>query len=160
MTREEAKSCIGTIEMLQRLVYNIHGVMDAIDADNYKKIIKALEQEPTTKNDLGVDCISRKAALGACHNFAIGVLDDYYEKCLKQWIIDLPPITPIRPKGHWIGHREHCENLGVIPSGLGAYEWCSNCDCGIDVREWHRNHYNFCPNCGSDNREDNTDNDR
>lgn len=51
--------------------------------------------------------------------------------------------------GHWIGHREHCENLGVMPSGLGAYEWCSNCDCGIDVREWHRNNYNYCPNCGA-----------
>ena len=56
-------------------------------------------------------------------------------------------------KGHWIGHREHCENLGVMPSGLGVYEWCSNCDCGIDVREWHRNNYNFCPNCGADMRE-------
>ena len=46
MTREEAKSCISTIEMLQRLAYNIHGVMDVIDADNCDKIIKALEQEP------------------------------------------------------------------------------------------------------------------
>jgi len=44
MTREEANSCIGTIEMLQRLAYNIHGVMDVIDADNCKKIIKALER--------------------------------------------------------------------------------------------------------------------
>ena len=52
--------------------------------------------------------------------------------------------------GHWINHREHCENLGVKPSGLGAYEWCSNCDCGIDVTEFHRNHYNFCPNCGAE----------
>lgn len=51
--------------------------------------------------------------------------------------------------GRWISHREHCENLGVMPSGLGAYEWCSNCDCGIDVREWHRNNYNYCPNCGA-----------
>ena len=55
-------------------------------------------------------------------------------------------------EGHWISHREHCENLGVMPSGLGAYEWCSNCDCGIDVKEWHRNHYNYCPNCGADMR--------
>lgn len=47
MTREEAKSCIGTIEMLQRLAYNIHGVMDVIDAENCKKIIKALEQGPS-----------------------------------------------------------------------------------------------------------------
>jgi hypothetical protein len=43
MTREEVKSCIGTIKMLQRLAYNIHGVMDVIDADNCEKIIKALE---------------------------------------------------------------------------------------------------------------------
>lgn len=51
MTREEAKSCIGTIELLQRLAYNIHGVMDVIDADNCKKIIKALEQEPVLEKD-------------------------------------------------------------------------------------------------------------
>ena len=51
--------------------------------------------------------------------------------------------------GHWISHREHCENLGVTPSGLGAYEWCSNCDCGIDVKEWYRTDYNYCPNCGA-----------
>lgn len=61
----------------------------------------------------------------------------------------LPSVTPQPKTGYWIGHREHCESLGVIPSGLGAYEWCSNCDCGIDVREWHRNNYNFCPNCGA-----------
>ena len=53
MTKEEAKSCICTIEMLQKLAYNIHGAMDAIDADNCKKIIKALEQE------LCEDAISR-----------------------------------------------------------------------------------------------------
>ena len=46
MSREEAKSCIGTIEMLKILAYNIHGVMDVIDADNCKKIIKVLEKEP------------------------------------------------------------------------------------------------------------------
>ena len=63
---------------------------------------------------------------------------------------EMPSVTPQEPKtGHWIGHREHCENLGVMPSGLGAYEWCSNCDCSIDVREWHRNHYNYCPRCGA-----------
>lgn len=48
MTRKEAKSCIGTIELLQRLAYNIHGVMDVIDAGNCKKIIEALKKEPNT----------------------------------------------------------------------------------------------------------------
>lgn len=72
----------------------------------------------------------------------------------KEWLrLAIKALKQEPRKGHWIGHREHCENLGVMPSGLGAYEWCSNCDCGIDVREWHRNHYNFCPNCGADMRE-------
>lgn len=55
--------------------------------------------------------------------------------------------------GHWISHNEHCEKIGVKPSGLGAYIWCSNCDCGIDIGEFYRIHYNFCPNCGADMRE-------
>jgi len=64
MTGEEAKSCIDTIEMLQKLAYSIHGIMDGIDADNCKKIIKALEQELTPKDNLAVDCncISRVQA--------------------------------------------------------------------------------------------------
>ena len=64
-------------------------------------------------------------------------------------------IKPLEQKpktGHWICHRDHCENLGVIPSGLGVYEWCSNCDCGIDIRDWQKNPHDFCPNCGADMR--------
>ena len=77
---------------------------------------------------------------------------------LSNWVLDLftgydiesEEAAEEKPKtGHWIAHGEHCENLGVLPSGLGAYEWCSECDCGIDVREWHRNNYNYCPNCGA-----------
>ena len=70
----------------------------------------------------------------------------YKSVCMA--INNIPSVNPVKT-GRWIGHREHCENLEVVPSGLGAYEWCSNCDCGIDVREWHRNNYNYCPNCGA-----------
>ena len=82
-----------------------------------------------------------------------GFTREEYEEFLEVGIkaLEAQPKT-----GHWINHREHCENLGVMPSGLGAYEWCSNCDCGIDVKEFHKNHYNFCPHCGADMRgEDN-----
>lgn len=117
--------------------------------------IKALEQESTTKDDFGVgECVSKQAVLNKILKFS--VTDGRSVSVTGLWteVNALPSVTPKKPrKGHWIGHREHCENLGVMPSGLGAYEWCSECDCGIDVREWHRNHYNFCPNCGSDNRE-------
>lgn len=49
MTREEAKSCINTIEMLRRLALNIHGVIDIIDDENVNKVI-AMLQEPERKH--------------------------------------------------------------------------------------------------------------
>lgn len=45
MTAEECKSCIQTIELLRRLAFNVHGVMDVIDAENCDKIIKMLEAD-------------------------------------------------------------------------------------------------------------------
>ena len=75
---------------------------------------------------------------------------DYKEalKMLLDKIEKAPSVTPQAKTGHWIGHREHCEKLGVIPSGLGVYEWCSNCDYGIDIRDWSRISHNYCPKCG------------
>ena len=87
MTIEEAKSCICTIKMLQRLAYNIHGVMDVIDADNCKKIIKALEQEPCE------DCISREQAINVLSDALKGVFvehEDVAEKILSK----VPSVTP------------------------------------------------------------------
>lgn len=105
-------------------------------------VLKALEQQESE------DCISREAVEKITweepsYDDALNVLTEVRDK-----VRALPPVTP-RPKGKWIDHKKHCENLGVKPSGLGTYEWCSNCDCGIDVTEFHRNHYNFCPNCGA-----------
>ena len=93
------------------------------------------------------DCISREATIDLVADYDLS-MDQ-----VVRGIHALPPVTPSRPKGHWINHREHCEKLGLKPSGLGAYEWCSNCDCGIDVKEFHRIHYNFCPICGADMQE-------
>ena len=45
MTDKERKSCIHTIELLRRLAFNVHGVMDVIDAENCDKIIKMLEAD-------------------------------------------------------------------------------------------------------------------
>jgi hypothetical protein len=82
--------------------------------------------------------------------FRNGCLESIETLMAEGEIYDIDYPLEQEPKtGHWIGHREHCENLGVVPSGLGAYEWCSNCDCGIDVREGHKINYNFCPNCGA-----------
>lgn len=45
MTVKERASCINTIKLLQRLAFNVHGVMDVIDAENCDKIIKMLEAD-------------------------------------------------------------------------------------------------------------------
>lgn len=97
------------------------------------------------------NCISREEAINVVHKYFVDYLKLNDDICLDG-IRSLPPVTSSRPKGRWISHIEHCEKLGLKPSGLGAYEWCSNCDCGIDINEFHRIHYNFCPDCGADMR--------
>lgn len=44
MNDKERKSCINTIELLRRLAFNVHGVMDVIDAQNCDKIIEMLNK--------------------------------------------------------------------------------------------------------------------
>lgn len=51
--------------------------------------------------------------------------------------------------GHWISHIEYCNQLGLLPSGLGSYYWCSECDCGVESKHFHLINYNYCPNCGA-----------
>ena len=91
-----------------------------------------LEQEPTTKNNLGVDCISR---------------DDVRDVMQELWgtsgelmdrLMALPPATPQEPrKGHWT-----CDRANVR---------CS-C-CGKGYKDFYGKariaSYNYCPNCGA-----------
>ena len=41
--RKTRNSMAGTLQMLRRLAYNIHGVMDVIDDDNVNRLIEWLE---------------------------------------------------------------------------------------------------------------------
>jgi hypothetical protein len=91
-----------------------------------------------TKNDLGVDCISRQAVLDLIN------ADWKYEN-LEIEINNLPSVTPIRPKGHWIEQIDYEENCRTLI--------CSNCDRpalhdGDSI--WK---HKFCPHCGADMRE-------
>ena len=112
----------------------------------FEMAIKALEQEPTTKNDLGVDCISRTRAIERLKlNFPISQGADNsrdrhrYMQALAdlQAIKELPPVTPQEPKtGHWIKGY-------TFPDG--AYWKCDKCNELIKVKiPMH-----YCNNCGA-----------
>jgi GTPase SAR1 family protein len=112
---------------------------------NSKKLEKG-----TTKNDLAVDDEERELAL----MYLEQIKEDYIEdvECERhplpeyyaiETAIKSLALPSVRPKGHWIEHRD---DYGEI-----THWHCSNCydDSGfITTCKW-----DYCPNCGSDNRE-------
>ena len=61
----------------------------------------ALEQEPNTKKDLGVDCISREQASEPYK--ILENTDTLSVYTIRQNLAELPSVTPQEPKtGHWI----------------------------------------------------------
>ena len=66
--------------------------------EHWEEVIKALEQEPTTKNDLGVDCIDRNSI-----KYYPGTGGYMYAS--KGEIDKLPSVTPQEPR--WIPVSEY-----------------------------------------------------
>ena len=135
MTRKEA------IRLLSGLMFK-GKLKEALDV-----AIKALEQEPTTKNNLGVDCISRTRAIERLKlNFPISQGADNsrdrhrYMQALAdlQAIKELPSVTPQEPKtGHW---REDIDNNRRWDR---VRFYCSECG---DWQTYGKTPH--CPNCG------------
>ena len=99
---------------------------EALDA-----AVKALEQEPTTKNDLGVDCISRAEAKAAIRD----KFKDLPSRVEINTILNaLPSVTPQEPKtGHW----------NDIPKYKDMAWQCSECKHFTTMK------HNYCPMCGA-----------
>ena len=115
--------------------------------------IKALEKEPTTKNDLAVDnqnirLIDANALIKRLRPkhfdwWGEGEQDDFskgnnsmLEEVIEA-IEEFPSVTPIRPKGHWIDHSDE------------GYVECSECgsatNCDGNIADLH-----FCFSCGAE----------
>ena len=104
----------------------------------------------TTKNDLGVDCIDRKATLDAIIK-RLGIKNEAYlleaERVIYQQILAMPSVTPQPRKGHWIVQPSNKEQ------GERDFIWwkCSECGQVIfsetekDRKEFHA----FCGRCGA-----------
>ena len=98
MTEEKA------IDLLDNLIGMIEDNQNS-DYDTALKMgIKALEQEPTTKNDLGVDCILRVEVMQVLQEHWLnGTVAYRIIAEIGNDIQHLPSVTPQEPKkGHWI----------------------------------------------------------
>lgn len=102
-----------------------------------------LEQEPTTKNNLGVDCISRAEAIKCLEcDFDITGKENMktvvnYINSAHDKIVNLPRVKQEPETGHWINRGKQGE---VLPFYM-RYE-CSMCGETADKS-------NYCPNCGA-----------
>lgn len=66
-----------------------------------------------------------------------------YKTCKNCSMLNVPSsdVQPIRT-GRWIDIYEWAKMHDSIPSGMGLYFWCSEC------QEEQTKKSNFCPNCG------------
>ena len=130
MKREE---CIKVLQALWR--YKDCGYSENEIRESLDMTIKALEQEPCE------DAISRQAVLNTLDS-TDKFLDETrtvesYKTLLEECYKNLPPVTPARPKGHWIyGY--------TFPDG--QYRKCSVCKELVKVVAGDGN---FCGHCGA-----------
>ena len=120
-------------------------------------------EDPTTKNNLGVDT---DKLISDCEEMSFDI--DIFNKPLKvvalavvkNIVKNLPSVTPLRPKGHWI----------VVQRGKNIDVCCSNCKA-VRIKGYAYNYtidqldkedleecfecadMRYCPNCGSNNGE-------
>jgi hypothetical protein len=110
-------------------------------------ILNAKPIEPTTKNNLGVDAVSRAEVLKLMQDNWHTHNGDWAMQESMDDIRALPPVTPQEPKtGHWINKHHLFESCSAE---------CSSCHKRSDGY-MHDNgfsleckYYDFCPNCGA-----------
>ena len=100
--------------------------------DLRKELAEYLEQEPTTKNDLGVDCIVD--VLGSYTDLDI----PYKREIAENILTKLPSVTPQPRKGHWIDNMD----LGYHVSICSNCNWRGHGDTCLIYKP------KYCPNCG------------
>lgn len=163
MTREEREFAIDIIQSILDKYEEDECLVTEItigdeDIKALELAINALEQEPTTKNDLGVsseleknskkleknfgelDCISRADARSLVVKIGtkdmLGMTGKTFQDLYKG-IDALPSVTPQEPKpGHWIENAPEYQNID--PPYI-----CSECG------NMHLRKTNYCDQCGA-----------
>jgi hypothetical protein len=106
--------------------------------NNYHKVNQdSNKSEKPTGSD---DCISRQAVEDAMYDATRAMDLDYGQ--IMDYIDNLPSVTPIRPKGHWIAVYQGDEIINYT---------CSECEFGNTFGKGTIG-MNFCSHCGADMR--------
>lgn len=160
MTREEKQKAIDALKISAPVIaVTQEEFNDYIQTLN--QVMDWLEQEPTAKNDLGVDCISRSRAIERLKlNFPISDGADNsrdrhrYMQALAdiQAIRELPSVIPQESKtGHWL----------MPDKGYSSKIWRKCSCCGTHIEKYTKYisfdgevHYipyrlNYCYVCGA-----------
>lgn len=91
---------IQTILDVDRDCTEVHGENGTMTFTVTQDFWNAEYNEPTTKNDLGVDCIDRQATLDAIIK-RLGIKNETYlleaERVIYQQILAMPSVTPQEP---------------------------------------------------------------
>ena len=133
--------------------YKLHFALTPKAVEAFDMAIKALEQQPTDAVDrvtikeylyslgMGIkvtstDAVDRQEAINAAIDGADkwdGGYNNEREKCIREEIAKLPPVTPQKKMGHWIEHFDES----------GKWYECDQCHT-----DWGGS-FNYCPNCGA-----------
>ena len=112
-------------------------------------------KEPTTKNDLEVDCISRADARSLVVKIGtkdiLGMSGKAFQDLYKG-IDNLPSVTPQEPKtGHWIIDVHKIRASGSKNETHDYSVHCDKCNYAWDYTTDKEKSLvsNFCPNCGA-----------
>ncbi len=151
--QEPCEDCISRKEFIKRYRewhYSEYGCKPSYDtiAIMLANSMPSVKQEPNTKNDLGVDCISREKALVAIRNLYPGMPRVDFNGSLRKWvdkykpyiecddaIKELPSVTPQEPR--WIPVSEMLPEEGqwVMVTFGGKIAVCLAQDNGGTLRE-------------------------
>ena len=118
--------------MIKVLRHKAEHIKTRIKPEFFLEVADALEQQPCEDTISRADAV--KVASGYCHQANVA-----------KELAKLPPVTPIRPKGHWI-------EIAQCSDGKHKIE-CSECKGHIFSRGHAnsfkvKNEYKFCPHCG------------
>lgn len=155
LEQQPSEDCISRAEAIKE-INKCHITSDVTNQGTWNECVDSIirtvaDMPPVTPRtnlaETSQDLISREEAINylminmGWHDEDGYPVDDWEEKksCISDLINGVPPVTPQRPKGKWIGSN------GVNYTYPNSYTICSECKCHSDK------FYKYCPNCGSHN---------